>query len=306
MRYDIVGIGVSAVDVLTVVEEFPAREGVQRAVRSSVQGGGPVATASKLGASAAMIDRIGDDWRGRLISEDFRRCGVSEEWVETARGRSSAIASILVRRRDGARAIVFSPGDAEEMGEEDLPRRAIEGARIVHGNGRHLGACLAAFRFAREKGVLVSFDGGAHRYRPELDALLPYVDLCIVARSFAEEFAGTTDPERAARALGEAGPPVVVITAGEEGSWIYEGKKAPAHQPAFPLERVIDTTGCGDAYHGAFLFGSSRGMELCASARFASAVAAIVACGLGGREPLPTLEEVERFLALRNGRTKGE
>lgn len=70
------------------------------------------------------------------------------------------------------------------------------------------------------------------------------------------------------------------------------------HCPAFPVQ-VVDTTGCGDSFHGAFAFALSRGMDPHESVRFSSAVAALKATKLGGRSGLPTFEEVSRFLAER-------
>ena len=71
--FDVIGLGVSVVDVVTLVDHFPAQEEVQRAKAVTVQGGGPVATAmvtlARLGASVAMLDLLGDDWRGGLIRE---------------------------------------------------------------------------------------------------------------------------------------------------------------------------------------------------------------------------------------------
>ena len=146
---------------------------------------------------------------------------------------------------------------------------------------------------------MVSFDGGAGRYRPEMRTLVPLADVCIVAREFAEHFTQESDPPAAAsRLLGE-GPQLVVITDGLRGSWVYPAGKPSFHQPAFPLAQPVDTTGCGDAYHAAFLFALLRDMPLQSAAAFASAAAALNARRLGGRSGLPSRAEVEAFLAER-------
>ncbi|MBN1825212.1 MAG: carbohydrate kinase [Candidatus Eisenbacteria bacterium] len=296
---DILGLGVSALDLLLLVEEFPSGEGVAPALETSVQGGGPVAgaltAAARLGARTAMIDRIGDDRRGVSILEEFRRAGVDASLIRVEPGRESAVASILVRRRDGARSIVFAPGTGPEMDAGDAPLERIASARFLHVNGRHLGACAAACRHAREKGVTVSFDGGAHRYRPELDPILRLTDILITAREFAERFTGESDPERAAAALIDAGASIAGVTDGARGSTFRERSGDRFHQAAFPADPLVDTTGCGDAFHGAFLFGLSRDWETRRAARLAAAVAARVATRLGGRAGQPTFEEAKRF-----------
>ncbi|MCM0081837.1 PfkB family carbohydrate kinase [Geomonas sp. Red32] len=296
---EVVGLGVSTLDLLMQVERFPEGEGVAKAHASVLQGGGPVATAmvtlARLGARTSMIDRVGDDWRGRLIVEEFLREGVGTGHLLVQNGASSSIASIMVRKDDGARHIVYAPGDVEELSPADLPEDAIASARILHLNGRHFEASLAAAALAKRKGVTVSFDGGAHRFRPELLPLIKLTDVCIVAREFAFSCTGKNSLADAAAALIELGPKIVAITAGAEGSWVFAGKES-FYQPAFAVEHPVDTTGAGDAYHGAFLYGILRGYGLRRSAALATAVAARVVTALGGRGALPTSADLDQLL----------
>jgi sugar/nucleoside kinase (ribokinase family) len=302
-QFDVIGLGASTVDILSLVDHLPAEEDVQRALDMTIQGGGPVATATvtlaRLGASVAMMDVIGDDWRGTLIREEFQREGVSVDHLKVSKGCSSSTACILVTKPSGARTIVYYPGNAPELSPEDVSHSVIASAKILHVNGRHWDACLKAVRIAREEGVQVSFDGGANRYRPELEGLVPLTDICIVARDFAEKYTHETDIHRAAQTLLRSGPGVVVITEGTKGSWIHSPEGRSFHQSAYLLPQVVDTTGCGDSYHGAFLFGLLKGMELEKTASFASAVAALNSQQLGGRRGLPTYGEADSFLAAR-------
>ncbi len=263
-HFDVVGLGVSPLDMVTLVDHFPAEEGVQEALDIAVQGGGPVATAlvtlARLGAKTVMLDAVADDWRGKLVLAEFRAEGVRTDYLKVSPGRISSTATVLVSRQAaGARAIVFYPGTAPELSPADLPRAEIESARFLHVNGRHGEACLQACQWARAAGVQVSFDGGAHRYRPELRQLVPLTDVCIVARDFAEKYTQATDIPQAGEALLREGPRLAAITDGIRGSWIYSQEGEFFHQPAYLLPDVVDTTGCGDSYHGAFLFGLLMG-----------------------------------------------
>jgi sulfofructose kinase len=304
-RFDVVGIGVATVDLIMLVDELPGQELVQRADRSLLQGGGPVATAlvalARLGSRTALLDRVGDDWRGRLIGEELAREGVATDYLACATGSTSSLASVLVRKGDGARSIVYSPGDAGELSAAELPGEAILSARILHLNGRHLQASLAAARLARLHGVPVSFDGGAHRFDERLRELISLTDICIVARQFACAFSGREELAASASRLLDCGPALVAITNGREGSWVFDREGGSFHQPAFLLERTVDTTGAGDAYHGAFLFGVTNSYNPEQCARFASAVAALNTRELGGRSALPSYQETLRFLAGRGG-----
>lgn len=295
MQWDVLGLGVSTLDVLSLVVDFPAGEGVQRAAQITVQGGGPVATAvvtaACLGARTAMIDCLGDDWRGELILAEYRQAGVQTDYLRIAPGCASAVASIWVRQADGARAIAYSPGSTPELTPAELPAAVLAQTGILHLNGRHLEAGLHACRLVQQAGGRVSFDGGANRYRPELRALLPLTDICIVALDFARQYTGLADIIGAARALLAEGPALVAVTDGLRGSWVFSRHGEPFHQPAFPVADGVDTTGCGDTYHGAFLFGLSRGLPLTTCARLASKTAAHTCRFLGGRGGLATLSQ---------------
>lgn len=300
MRLDVVGLGVSTIDLLQVVDRLPGTELVQKAHDCIISGGGPVATAivaaARLGAATAMIDRIGDDLFGRMVLDEYLGAGVETSGIIVEGGRTSSKASILVRKADGARAITYSPGDAGDLPPAHIKEEQIRSAGILHLNGRHFEASLHAARLARKAGASVSFDGGAHRYQSEHLELIPLIDICIVAEEYASSCTGKGDVDAAADALLQAGPKLVVITQGKAGSWICPREGERFHQRSYEAGEVVDTTGAGDAYHGAFLFGLARGYTLKEAAKLASAVGVLNTRSLGGRHALPTLPEVECFL----------
>ncbi|MEM1294519.1 MAG: PfkB family carbohydrate kinase [Verrucomicrobiota bacterium] len=303
---DIVGIGVCTLDLLMRVEHFPDGEGVQRTNESTLQGGGPVSTAlaaaSVLGAKTALIDHLGDDWRGELIQRELAGFGVGMEHAPHIPQTTSCIASVWVRRRDGGRSIAFSAGSVPELTAEQLPDGVVESAKILHTNGRHWDAMFEAAKRAKSAQTLVSFDGGAHRFREVMREFIPLVDIAIVAREWAERFSLTDDVVDAAAIIQQAGPGLVVITDGLAGSWIVPRGRESFHQPAFPIDNVIDTTGCGDVYHGAFLTGLARNWELAECARIASAMAALNTKGLGGRGNLASLADIRAWIGADHGR----
>lgn len=135
-EYDIVGIGVSTLDLLTIVEEFSFEDSVQKAVDAKFQGGGPVATAlaaaSQLGANVAMIDSIGDDFIGQSILQEFKKYGVVTNNIQITSDTTSSIASVWVYNRDGKRAIAYSPGNSPELTEHDIPLEVIKKTQIIH------------------------------------------------------------------------------------------------------------------------------------------------------------------------------
>lgn len=295
----IVGLGMSMLDLVQVVENFPAESGVTEVSESTLSGGGPVPTAlcaaARLGASATIIDRIGDDWRGGLIREDYQKFGVVTDHLISETGRKSSFGNVLVRKEDGERHIVFRAGDFSELSADELPLDLLRSCAFLHLNGRHWSACIEAAKLVRDSGGKVSFDGGAHRFAPRLLELLPLVDILIVARDFAEQLSQSEDRTTQLNQLAQWQAEVVGITDGANGStFLIKGETLS--QPAIPVDPIVDTTGCGDTFHGAFLAARFSGLSWNECIRWATAAASINAGALGGRGFLPTQRDISDLL----------
>ncbi len=133
--------------------------------------------------------------------------------------------------------------------------------------------------------------GGVGERIPEL---LRYVDYPIYSQECARRYGGTGSVEGDLRRLAELGGKAPMVTLGAEGCIWLEGGEV-CRLPAFKVE-VVDTTGCGDVFHGAFTFGLARGWEVARNARFASATAALKCRALGVRTGIPSYAEVAAFL----------
>jgi sugar/nucleoside kinase (ribokinase family) len=131
-----------------------------------------------------------------------------------------------------------------------------------------------------------------------MKTLVPLTDICIVAGDFAEKYTGQADPSRAAKLLLYEGPVIAAVTVGVHGSWVCT-REACFHQPAFLFPDTVDTTGCGDSYHGAFLAALVTGCTVEMSSAVASAVAGMNTLSLGGRTGIPGFDEVGKFLSAR-------
>ena len=130
--------------------------------------------------------------------------------------------------------------------------------------------------------------------RKELLPLIKLIDFLVVPEEFALGFSGATNVERASEFFLKRGPGVVVVTQGKRGSLIRTEEKS-FFQPAFNVA-VVDTTGCGDVFHGGFIYGLLKDWPIEVTAEFASAVAAIKCERLGGRTGCPSFERVKDFL----------
>ena len=328
---DIVGIGASTLDRFIVVDHYPTGREVQQVVSSTTDGGGPVATAlavaGKYGVRTAMIDSIGDDMVGRHILADFEKYNVNTNAIQVERGAKSGVATILVKQSTGERAVFFERSTATEPDFLEVHKQLIEDAYILHINGRHRQLMRSAIAVAKEAGTIISLDGGAQRYDEDMKAITEDRHMVIVARDYAEKYTGATNLEDACRIIHDRGALIAGVTDGANGSYFVWPNGTAYRCEPFPQKSIVDTTGAGDSFHGAFLANlahiinhmkgqetistskshgaSIRAVELikhCAhsdlekAAIFASAVASLNTQGIGGRSPLPTLQSVQELI----------
>jgi sulfofructose kinase len=284
---EVIGIGAATLDELWRVSSFQAEESVTEALDRVVMGGGPVATAlcclSRFGHACALLDSCGDDSIGFEIIQSLQAHGVHTAWLQKRPNAMSARAVVLVRETDGARQIHYLPSTAREPEIHNEFIIALSKARLLHLNGRHENAARLAIREAQRAGVTISWDGGAGRYRDSIRDLVEASHLRIVSVDFARKMTGLQDPYQMAEALLLPPARLVVVTAGTSGCYIAIPGEPIFHQPAYPAAHVVDTTGCGDVFHGAFLHGWLCGLSVSECADLAARWAARNAEGLGGR-----------------------
>ena len=300
MTQDVVGLGYCVYDIVATASGPPDFDNVAMVPLPDLvyDGGGQVGTAltamARLGLRAGYIGTLGDDQEGRWLREYFLREGIDVARLRHEASAGTNICLILAEEATGRRAILchrrVSPSD---LTLDEADRAYIQAARALHLDGQFMPAAIQAARWAREAGVQVCYDG--NHPRAGLEELLPLVDWLVVAEPFPAAVTGYSDPQEAAGELLRLGAEVVVVTQGERGCQVWTGKER-FEAPGFAVQ-AVDTTGAGDALHGAFVYAMLQGWDLERAARFANAVAAINCGTLGGRRGLPSLEEVSLWMA---------
>lgn len=294
---DVVGLGYCAWDYVGIVDHIPEFDAPTVSLADlASSGGGPVSTAlvalARLGAQSGYLGVIGDDQPGLSIKQAFEEEGVDVSHLRVQPRARSAVCIVLVHAQTGQRSILCYRGTFKEVQLQQADRPYITAARFLHLDGHHMSAAITAAQWMREAGGTVVLD--ANRPRPRLDELLPWVDVLITNASFPPAYTGQQDIGDAARELMHTGARLVVTTLGEKGCICFSGSES-LHVPGFAV-KIIDSTGAGDAFHGAFIYGLLRGWSLLRTATFANAVAALNCMALGGRAGLPRLGDVEAFL----------
>lgn len=264
------------------------------------KGSNQAIAAARLGAEAKFVGRLGRDSFGEEALKTLAREGVDSSFV-VVDGESPTGAAIILVTEAGENQIVVAPGANLNLSPGD-----VEAAASVFEKGSVLltqmevppAATAKAAELARTAGAF-SILNPAPASR-EAGRLLPLFDLITPNETEAGLLVGATvDTEKAAREAGrrllERGARAVLITLGAKGS-VLVCPDQEIFTPAFPVE-VKDTTGAGDAFNGALALALACGEALDSALRFATAAAALSVTRPGTADSMPSLGEVQDFLA---------
>jgi sugar/nucleoside kinase (ribokinase family) len=314
---DVLGIGVVAVDDLIFLEGFPPPDSKMPVARRERHAGGLTGTAlvaaRRMGARCAYAGVLGDDELSRFILDSLAAEGVSTECVLRREGARPYHSTILIDTTTKTRTILFDSHGVLGPDPDHLPEKEILSAGVLFIDHLGLAGMVRAARLARGAGIPVVADLEAND-GPLFGELLALIDHLILPWDVATALTGASSGPEAARGLwgapvdpGAGARSAVVVTRGTEGSWCMSAERPGKvfHQPSFRVE-TVDTTGCGDVFHGAYAAALREGRPVEERLRFAAAVAALKATRVGGQKGIPTRGEVEKFLGERSGEARGE
>jgi sugar/nucleoside kinase (ribokinase family) len=297
--FDVVGVGVNAVDHLCTVDTFPTFDTKQTLAGYDCQPGGQVATAlvalQRWGCRTRYVGTFGDGPLGELSRRSLSEEGVDVAHAPRRRGVANQTAVILVDRISGERTILMHRPAALTLRPDELDRELVTAARVLHLDGYDADAAFAAATWARAAGVpvVVDVDTGV----AAVERLLAITDAVILSREFACALTGTAEAEAALAALvATTRAPLVAVTLGA-GGVVARTAAGVFRAPGYAVQ-AVDTTGAGDVFRAGFIYGLLRGWPLERTLSFASATAALKCTKLGGRPGIPTVAAAEALMTL--------
>lgn len=303
MDIQVVGIGLSTLDIVIKLAELPTWEKPTFMDEVLFDGGGPTGTglcaASSLGARAGFIGTAGNDWIAERKLSALTEKGVDISRVVRFDAPENQIVFSYVDSGSGER--MFSGVKSFQKNPlkvEDLDRDYITSADYLLMEGFFAEAGLTAAKWMHEAGKKVVLDAAATDQKsihPFYQQLVEATDILICGSGFVQALTGIDDLQEAGKTSLQKGPEIIVVTEGADGSYLFTNDEI-FHTPAFKVE-VVDTTGAGDTFHGAFIFGLLQGWDLRKVTTFSSAASAIECMTLGGRAGLPNFTQVEAFLS---------
>jgi sugar/nucleoside kinase (ribokinase family) len=282
-------IGQTYIDITFLTDRLPTGDEKHVASEYAVSFGGNAVTAAfccaKLSIVPDLLTSVAEDWLGRMFSDMAAKHRIP---IHPRKVNTSSLSFIMPR--GGKRAIVRCRDDDYLS---SFPILDLTGCRAVHVDGHQSDAAIYYARTCRAAGILTSLDGGG--LRTNTHDLLAFIDVAIVAERLCEQMA-LTPPEMLAY-LKARGCRVGGVTLGEAGLLWYGETGAVYSLSALSVasHRVVDTSGAGDVFHGAYVFSylARPDQSWEEHFRFARAAAAYKVQHLGNEAGLPTLADID-------------
>jgi sulfofructose kinase len=291
----VICLGLSALDQVWRVEGlFAGGSEKVKSLEYTTVGGGMAANAAvaaaRLGAKTAFWGRGGDDAAGREMRTALAAEGIDVAQFRLFPGGRSSVSGIIVDR-SGERQIVNFRGQFPTEADW-LPLDELSGISAVLADPRWPEGAIALFGRARELGIPTILDGDIAE-ASVFEALMPLTDHAVFSEPALAGFAGSASDE-ALTTMARFNCRVAAVTRGEAGvSWYEEGSLKSLS--AYPVD-VVDTTGAGDVFHGAYAFAIGGGLAVRDAMSFASAAAALKCVRAGGRAGIPTIDDCVAFM----------
>lgn len=300
-EFQIVGVGYSCVDMICMVDDYPVENSSTHITSRIIQGGGASATAivaaSRLGSKCAFIGNLGNDMVSDECIRMFKEEGVCTDYLIKRDDCFGLESFVMVDPKSGSRTKFpqrdFNPPIDWTQNLKDV----IKNCSVVHLDGTHYENALNAAKIAKEYGVTVSLDGCSMQTDNEKNrTLATLADILIMNSKYPLRVSGKPTYNEALIEMSAWGRKKIVgCTLGEDGSkFLIDGEVVDF--PSFKAPKVVDTTGCGDVFHGSFLSAYVSGMDLGTCIRFASATASCKCAVPGGRAGIPDRKTVLKMI----------
>ena len=313
MTYDVLAIGRSSIDLYAHEIGLPITD-----VRSfdAYVGGCPTNVSvgtRRLGLRSALLTAVGDDQVGEFVTAFLDREDVETRFIPRKPGHRTSAVILTIQPPDKFPLTFYRDNCADRaLTTDDVARAPVADSRVVFVTGTGLSheparaATAHAATSARKAGVPVVVDidyrpdqwDGAATFAAHIQALLRSATLAVGTEEELAAAAGTTDVAHGAALLLACGIEALILKRGAHGSTVFRRGAPPVDAAPFPIT-VLNVLGAGDAFASGFLYGYLEGWPLERAARMGNACGAIVVTRHGCANFMPTLAEVNAFVAER-------
>ncbi len=297
--YDVLGLGIVAVDDLVIVDHYPQPDSKMRGLGEIRQGGGLTGTAlvagARLGGKCAYAGMLGVDELSNWTVAELEREGVDCSLTLRSSDVKPYHAIIIVDTSNHTRTIIFTDEGVKIRPKETIDEDYVSKAKVILIDQLGIDVMLHTTLLAKKLGIPTVADIEREDH-PQTKELISHIDHLILSTSFAKKLTGKDDPIDQVKSLHNSRA-CTAVTVGIKGCYYItkDNQEKVYHQKAFKV-KTVDTTGCGDVFHGAYAVGIAWGWDIARCIKFASAVSALKATKAGGRAGIPDILTVEEFL----------
>jgi len=304
---EIIGLGEIVVDWVAQIHHFPKPDEKIDSFNQEMFGGGVTANflvaTSRLGVYSGFIGVVGQDENGEFLIKDLENEGVDTKYTYKKSDLKTPVNFIIVASNSGEKIIIQSPYMQYSLPIRDLDKDYIAASKLLHTTAIHHDLTEEAIKIAKKNNVKISFDLESQiaiRGWNKLKRIIQNVDILLPNKEGAMLITNSNSPREAANLLIKKGVSIVIITLGSRGALIttenFQKEIAP-----YKVDKVVDTTGAGDTFIGAFSVAYwIKGWDLVKACKYAHAAAGIKISKLGARTGMPTHKEIITFLEKKN------
>lgn len=297
--FDILGIGTVAVDDILYVNSFPQPDNKKQVIRESRCVGGQVGTAlaaaARLGSTCSYAGVLGDDGMSADMEMAMVDIGICCDRSLRLSGARPVHSVIIMDETHHTRNIFYNLSNVMPLPFEEIDNSLISAAKVLMIDQLGIDGMIRAARIAREKGIPVVADCEW----PDCDGiekLIELIDHLVVPKDFAREYTGCDTPSAGVIDLHDGKRACTAVTAGVDGCYYICGAdREVRYQNSFKVD-TIDTTGCGDVFHGAYAWAIASGKMVDDCVAYAAAAAAVYASRANGWHFLPTWSDTQSLM----------
>lgn len=290
-------IGHSAYDISTLMDSYPAEN--SKTVLKDVHeaAGGSMSNVAylfgKFGAEVYLGSVVGDDSFGNFIKKDLETVNVHTEYMETAYDKKTHICTILINKTSKTRTVLKIAKDELFMKKTEFPMEP----DLIIVDAYDYGASLSALNKYAHKITIID----AEEYNDNTLELCKYCKYIIASKNFAEKVAGQTidinnpqDMVSVYTKLANKYPDKNVVVTIEDKGALYMVNNQIRVMPGLQVD-VVDTTGAGDAFHGAFGYALLEGYDIEKAITFANIAAGLSTTKVGAHAGAPDISDIMTY-----------
>lgn len=289
----------NVIDMLVAVPENVTYGKKTECEKIIVQGGAPAGNAacglSSLGHETAFLAKLGDNTLSSIARKELIKHGVKDDFIVFSKDASPAISVVQVDHK-GERTVLYSTHGYEQYTPKDVKNEMFDDCKMILVDGYDTDINIFLLKQAKKRNIESVLD----MEKVDLNIMKEMLSLtsnAILPLEAAQFLSGFVDIKDCVRSVSKMTKAQVIVTDGVAGSFTLIDDEV-YHQASYKVD-VVDTTGCGDAFHAAYASALVQGFNIKQRMNYASFFAAQVARVFGGRSSFPSRKFMEDNLGLK-------